>query len=104
MHSGIEYTVSNLLIAVFWMISANLILDSKYPKVLTVIAEVIIQFAFWYLFEHVFALFSALRFFVGLAVPVILIQFFHTDKPLFKLITAVLLFMTMVISEVILSL
>ena len=103
MHSGIEYTVSNLLIAVFWMISANLILDNKYPKVPTVIAEVIIQFVFWYLFEHVFTLFSALRFFVGLAVPVILLQVFHTDKPLFKLITGVLLFMTMVISEVILS-
>ena len=35
MHSGIEYTVSNLLIAVFWMISANLILDNKYLKVLS---------------------------------------------------------------------
>ena len=62
MHSCIEYTVSNFFIILFWMISANLILDNIYPKVLTVIAEVIIQFAFWYLFEHVFALFSALRF------------------------------------------
>ena len=103
MHSGIEYTVSNLLLVIFWMVAANLILDNKYPKVLTVVLEIVIQFTFWYMFENVFVLFSGLRFFTGFAVPILLMQVFHTDKPLFKLITGVLLVTSMIIGEVFLS-
>ncbi len=100
MHSGIEYTVSNFLLIVFWMVSANLILDNKYPKVITCILEIVIQSAFWYLFENVFTLFSVMRFFAGFGMPILIMQYFHTDKPLFKLITSLLLVLAMVISEV----
>lgn len=100
MHSGIEYTVSNFFLILFWMISANLIFDNKYPKVITAILEIVIQFGFWYLFENVFPLFSALRFFVGFALPILIMYFFHTDKPLFKVTASLLLVMTVAISEV----
>ena len=100
MHSGIEYTVSNFLLILFWMISANLIFDSRYPKIITAVLEITIQFTFWYLFENVFPIFSALRFFVGFAMPILIMYFFHTDKPLFKITAGLLLVMTVAISEI----
>ena len=100
MHSGIEYIISNFFLILFWMVAANLIFDNKYPKVITVILEVAIQFGFWYLFENVFPIFSALRFFVGFAMPILIMYFFHTDKPLFKITASLLLVMTVAISEI----
>lgn len=100
MHSGIEYIISNFFLILFWMVAANLIFDNKYPKVITIILEVAIQFGFWYLFENVFPIFSALRFFVGFAMPILIMYFFHTDKPLFKITASLLLVMTVAISEV----
>ena len=103
MHTGAAYIVSNIVLTFMWMISANLILDNKYPKYITVIAESVIQLLFWALFELDIPLFTTIRLFSGILLLCILLQVFHTDGAVFKLITAFLIFVASFLSEIVLG-
>ena len=103
MHSGLPYYISNIILNVLWMISANLILDSKYSKVKTILIESVILNVFWILTEPLFTVFSYIRFVVGIGLPMLLIQYFHKDNWAFKAITGIMLMMTMVFSEILLG-
>ena len=46
MHQGASYIIANIVLTFMWMISANLILDNKYPKYLTILLESVIQLLF----------------------------------------------------------
>ena len=103
MHQGAAYIIANIILTFMWMISANMILDSRYSKVLTVLAESVIQLAFWGIFELDIPLFTAMRVFSGIVCLCILLQYFHTDRPVFKLITGLLIFVSSFLSEIILG-
>ena len=103
MHSGIEYWISNIGVTFFWMISANLILDNKYPKIRTVFIESMIQITLWFVTEEFFPIFDTLRFIIGFGLPVILLQYFHTDRWAFKLITAMLIAISLAFSEILVA-
>ncbi len=103
MHSGTAYIISNIILVAFWMAAANNILDNRYPKLRTFLLECTIQLVFFAVFEMDIPIFTFFRLFSGIAVLCLLLQYFHTDKPSFKLITAFLLFIATFFSEVLLG-
>ncbi|MCR5794154.1 MAG: GHKL domain-containing protein [Solobacterium sp.] len=103
MHQGAPYIISNIILTFMWMISANLILDNKYSKYLTVLLESVIQLVFWAVFELDIPLFTSIRLFSGIVCLCLLLHYFHTDKPAFKLITGLLIFVSSFLSEIILG-
>lgn len=102
MHSGTAYIISNILLTFMWMIAGELILDSRYSKVFTVFAESVIQLMFWVAFYYL-ELFSVFRVGSGILCLILLMHVFHTDRPLFKMITALMIFAATFCAEVILG-
>ena len=94
MHTGLAYWISNLIMTILWMIFANIILENRYPRILTVILEVIIHYAWWVISENYLNVFSSLRLFSGILALFLILYFFHTDSLLFKFAVTCLLFIS----------
>ncbi len=99
MHTGIEYWISNTIITIFWMTCANFVLSNRYPKLITIILESLINILCWYFTENFFAVFSSSRFFFGIIILIALFHFFHSDSIHFKVVTAIAYYLTTGISE-----
>ena len=65
--------------------------------------ESMIQITLWFVTEEFFPIFGTLRFIIGFGLPVILLQYFHTDRWAFKLITAMLIAISVSFSEILLA-
>ncbi len=104
MHEGISFIISNLILTLFWVITVNLVLDNRYSKLLTAILEFsIISFIFFILLERLFRNFSMIKLLIGSLSVAVLIQYFHTDKLVFKIITFILILFSMSVSDVTLA-
>ncbi len=103
MHTGPVYWVTNIVISLMWMICANIVLDSRYSKIRTIITEFLIQIIFWYITENYLIIFSSFRFMIAVILLAAIHQYFHTDSRMFILITTVTMFLAMVMSEILLG-
>ena len=103
MHSGAAYIISNVIITILWFLGTGIVLESRYGRVRTFLLEVAIQLSVWYIFENRLAVFSYLRIFSGILLPVVLTVLFHKGSVLFKIITALLFFMSTLFSETIMA-
>lgn len=101
MHEGASFVISNLILTLFWVITANIVLENRYSRLTTVISEFsIISFVFFILLERLFPIFSTVKLLIGSFTVAFLIQYFHTDKPAFKIITVILILFATAISDV----
>ena len=103
MHSGIAYQISNFLLSFLWMTAVNIVLDSRYSKTRTIILEVLLNFTWWFVSENYIPSFSGIRAVLGVLVFIAIVLFFHTDRFLFKIVTTVLIYLSMVFSEILLG-
>jgi len=99
MQSGIVFYITNLILNIFWMVAANMILQSRYSKVKTVLLETLIQFPSWLILQFTTRSFSNFRLISGLILFIIIIFYFHTDRPMFKFLTAIMIFITTVFTD-----
>ena len=104
MHEGISFIITNLILTLFWVITANIVLENRYSKLITVVLEFsIISFIFFVLLERFFPILSIVKLLIGSFAVAFLIHYFHTDKPAFKIITVILILFATAISDVILE-
>ena len=100
MHSGTAYLISNIVLTFFWYTAACLILESRYSKAKTVLAASFMQCALWILLEHSFTLLTSFRYLIGIGFLIAIVQLFFTDRWSFKLITCLMIIVSMVLSEI----
>ena len=101
MHEGTSFVISNLILNLFWVITANIVLENRYSKLLTIVLEFsIISFVYFILLERLFPIFSIIKLLIGSFLVGFLIHYFHTDKPAFKIITVILILFATAISDV----
>lgn len=100
MHSGIPYLISNIILTFLWYTTAALILESRYSAVRTVLAASLMQCTLWILLEHSFTVLTPFRYLIGIGFLVVIVQIFFRERWSFKLITCLLIIVSMVLSEI----
>ena len=103
MHSGIAYWISNYLIIVLWTVGANVLLKNRFSRVITIAAEILIHFSWWFFSEKILEAFSVYRFLSGILLFIVILRLFHDEELSFTIITAIAYYVSTALSEFMLS-
>lgn len=103
MNSQLVYTIENAILCIMWMVAANLLLESRFSKWVNISVQSAIQIVGWYLFTRFLVRFDAANVILGFLLLTILLVIFNKGNMILKVIVSALIFLTMVISEIVMT-